>query len=239
MTAVLDGPPRLSRELERGALFAPCDPDSLRQLAASAELFTKARREIIAPQGKPFPYLGFVHEGVIGVTLNTNGPLRRVSRVRLYEADTHETFGEIGIIDSTAPLGEVTVISKRATYALLPASAVLDLAVQNPPFFQRLASQAVVRARELAQHLALQQGWSVVSRVASVLLRFASEEDGMQPASDQLAHFRQRDIAAAAGCVKEAAARAIAELEERGALRREHGHIRYLDRDELLKYSVQ
>ena len=42
-------------------------------------------------------------------------------------------------------------------------------------------------------------------------------------------------IAAAGGTVKEVAARAIAELESRKALRREHGHIRYLDREVLLE----
>jgi len=45
----------------------------------------------------------------------------------------------------------------------------------------------------------------------------------------------QSQIAAAAGTVKEVAARAIAELDERGLLRRERGHIRFLDRQGLVE----
>ena len=228
----------LLAEFERSPLFGLCESKSLQQLASSAKLIKRSRREIVAPQGAPFPYLGLVCDGILGVTLNANGPLRRVSQIRLYEAEAGQTFAEVGIFDAT-PLGEISVISKRATYALLPAAIVLDVARSDPSFFQRFAALAATRARQLAQRMTLQQGWSVASRVAGVLLQFASEKSGMQPAREQLAHFRQRDIAAAAGCVKEAAARAIAELESNGALRREHGHIRYLDRDELIKFSSQ
>jgi hypothetical protein len=45
----------------------------------------------------------------------------------------------------------------------------------------------------------------------------------------------QTQVAAAAGTVKEVAARAIADLERVQALRRERGHIRYLDRAKLLE----
>jgi hypothetical protein len=45
----------------------------------------------------------------------------------------------------------------------------------------------------------------------------------------------QSQVAASAGTVKEVAARAIAELERLQALRRERGHIRYLDRTKLLQ----
>jgi len=46
----------------------------------------------------------------------------------------------------------------------------------------------------------------------------------------------QLQIAWAAGTVKEVVARAIAELELRGALRRKHGHICELNRARLLDF---
>ncbi len=60
-------------------------------------------------------------------------------------------------------------------------------------------------------------------------------ERGLVPAAPSLSTITQSQIAAAGGTVKEVAARAIAELESRKALRREHGHIRYLDREVLLE----
>lgn len=49
----------------------------------------------------------------------------------------------------------------------------------------------------------------------------------------------QSQIAAAAGTVKDVAARAISELQHRGALRRERGHIAYLDRVRLVRVIEQ
>jgi hypothetical protein len=59
-------------------------------------------------------------------------------------------------------------------------------------------------------------------------------ERGLSPARAPLPNLTQAQIAAAAGTVKEVAARAIAELEQRELLKRERGHIRYLDRQGLL-----
>ncbi|HVA26600.1 MAG TPA: helix-turn-helix domain-containing protein, partial [Candidatus Baltobacteraceae bacterium] len=54
------------------------------------------------------------------------------------------------------------------------------------------------------------------------------------PALAPLPNLTQAHIAASAGTVKEVAARAIAELETGGYLLREHGHIRFLDRQKLV-----
>ena len=67
-----------------------------------------------------------------------------------------------------------------------------------------------------------------------MLLPYAMPDRGLVPAAHSLSTITQSQIAAAGGTVKEVAARAIAELEARKALRREHGHIRYLDREVLL-----
>ncbi|HEY5426137.1 MAG TPA: helix-turn-helix domain-containing protein [Candidatus Tumulicola sp.] len=75
----------------------------------------------------------------------------------------------------------------------------------------------------------------ILARIARVLVPYAMPERGLVPAAASLATVTQSQIAAAAGTVKEVAARAIAELESRNVLRRERGHIRYLDRQELLE----
>jgi hypothetical protein len=75
----------------------------------------------------------------------------------------------------------------------------------------------------------------IIARVANALLPYAAPEQGLHPALPPLPNMTQSQVAASAGTVKEVAARAIAELERLQALRRERGHIRYLDRTKLLQ----
>jgi hypothetical protein len=58
----------------------------------------------------------------------------------------------------------------------------------------------------------------------------------LAPAIAPLPNMTQSQIAASAGTVKEVAARAIAELERQGLLKRERGHIRYLNRQGLTDF---
>jgi len=74
----------------------------------------------------------------------------------------------------------------------------------------------------------------IIARIAQVLLPFSLPERGLSAALAPLPHMTQAQIAAAAGTVKEVAARAIADLESRELLKRERGHIRYLDRQKLI-----
>lgn len=96
---------------------------------------------------------------------------------------------------------------------------------------------AAARCRDLASSIAARHGWPVTARVARALLPFAADAPGLSPVRPQLDELTQRDIAATAGCVTEAAARAIAALEGAGALVREHGRIRYIDRELMAHHS--
>jgi CRP-like cAMP-binding protein len=228
----------LASAVVRNQVFAACSADQLLKLCASASVHHARRGTRIAKRGMPFPYLGFVLDGVIAVTAKADGEIRSgVRNLRLYEAYPGSTFCEISFLDGYDALGEITVVSKRARYALFPVKSVMDAADADPSLLRRLAVHAASRCRELKRRLVEQATRPVATRVAGVLLPFASDGAGLSPVDPQLIEFAQRDIAAAAGCVKEAAARAIAQLEDAGALRREHGRIRYLDRSRLLQYS--
>jgi CRP-like cAMP-binding protein len=222
-------------ELSRNRIFERCRVDLLQALALQASVYTATRGARIAKQGRPFPYLGFVCDGVVGTTLNVHGPSRGVHQLRLYEASAGSLFGVVAVLGDSASLGDIAVLSRSATYALLPSSAIAKALLCDTTLMQRLASLAAETARQLAHRLSILNGWSVTSRVARVLMEYASDADGLKPADDRLCELTQQDIAAAAGCVKEAAARAVAELETEGALRRRNGHIRFLNRTLLAK----
>jgi CRP-like cAMP-binding protein len=228
----------LASAVVHNPIFAACSAAQLLTFCASASVHHARRGVRLATKGAPFPYLGFVIDGVIAVTAKAEGEIRSgVRSLRLYEAYPGSTFCEISFLDGYEALGEITVVSKHARYALFPSKSVMDVADTDPRFLHRLAVHAASRCRELKRRLVDQATRPVAARVAAVLLPFASNSSGLSPVDPQLIEFAQRDIAAAAGCVKEAAARAIAQLEQAGALRREHGRIRHLDRAQLSYYA--
>jgi CRP-like cAMP-binding protein len=226
----------LLAELRRSPMFCGCGPSVLQTIVESASLHAVRRGFQIAKSGAAFPFLGFVRNGVIGVTAVSRGPMRAVRRFTIYEAHGGSTFGEVAILDRSIAVGEISVLSKRAVYALIPDSRISAAALADAGLLARLGSVAAARCRDLASRLTSQRAWPVAARVARVLLSYAAEREGLQPTATMLGELTQRDIAAAAGCVPEAAARAIATLERAGAISREHGHIRYADRRRLLQY---
>jgi CRP-like cAMP-binding protein len=116
----------------------------------------------------------------------------------------------------------------------VPYDLLRSIVAQEPDFLMALAAETAQRNRTLASGLASQVSQPIIARVAAALLPYAAPEREFHPALPPLPTMTQAQIAAAAGTVKEVAARAIAELERVQALRRERGHIRYLDRSKLL-----
>ena len=225
------------RALQRHAVFSSCGEEVLRRFVSSSTHHVATRGSRIATAVTRFPYLCLVCSGVLSVVVSSDGPTRGVRRLQAYEVRPGEILGELAFLENAPPPGDIVVVSKRASYVLFPAQAVEAALRQEPNLVRALGVHAARRARSLAQRLVAPQGFTAASRVASVLLQFASDADGLQPAQPELAEITQRDIAAAAWCVKESAARAISALEALGALRREHGHIRYLDRNVLAAHA--
>jgi CRP-like cAMP-binding protein len=151
-----------------------------------------------------------------------------------YEIFPNEVFGETEFFDGALTLGRVSVLSKSAKYVRIPRDVALTLGNAQPRMFLELAEILAQRSRGLAAALTAQATVPILARIAHVLLPYAMPEQGLSSVLPTLLNVTQAQIAASAGTVKEVAARAIAELEARSLLRRERGHIRYLDRQGLL-----
>lgn len=218
--------------LRRCGIFADLDD------AARARLLPLARERIVhkshalVEEGEAFPYLGIVWEGVLAVASSAGGRPRT-----FYQVFPFEIFGEVELFDGGLAIGRVVALSKTARCVLLPVEAVRQLGVQRPEVLLGLATACAQRTRGLAETLAAHGTQPIVHRLATVLLPYSMPERGLSPAMAPLPSMTQSQLASAAGTVKEVAARAIAELESHGALRRERGHIRYLDRTRLLEYA--
>jgi CRP-like cAMP-binding protein len=157
------------------------------------------------------------------------------ARPRIFlEAFPYEVFGEVAFFDGAPANARISVLSKAARYLRMPRRALVEGGRMDPTLLLSLGRVCAQRSRDVMQALATQGTMPIIARIAQALVPFAPPEQGLAPAIAPLPNMTQSQIAAAAGTVKEVAARAIAELELRGLLKRERGHIRFLDRQKLV-----
>ncbi|HTU69988.1 MAG TPA: DUF2249 domain-containing protein [Candidatus Baltobacteraceae bacterium] len=216
--------------IKRAPVFATLDEAERQRLAAEASMHTTRRGQTIVPENTEWPYVGLVFEGTLALTSgNGNG------RPRIYEEIfPYELFGELELFDEAPAACRVIALSKVARYLRISRRAILEAGERHPRMLLALGRVSSQRSRDLMQALSTQATMPIIARIAQVLVPFAMPERGLSAARAPLPHMTQAQIAAAAGTVKEVAARAIADLESRGLLKRERGHIRFLDRQRLI-----
>lgn len=219
------------QHISRCPPFAALDAGVREELAAAALWQTGRRGQTLVADNVDWPFIGMVTEGVVA---RANGGGRERERI-LYEIFPYELFGVAEYFDRGLKMARIAVFSKTARILKVPWDVVSRIAARNPELTHALGVVMAQRVRLLADALSVQGSLPILGRIARVLLPYAMPDRGLVPAATALSTITQSQIAAAGGTVKEVAARAIAELESRKALRREHGHIRYLDREVLLE----
>jgi CRP-like cAMP-binding protein len=203
----------------------------LEELAAAAIPQTGRRGQALVSENSSWPFIGVVTEGIIVRSKGHDVDRERI----LYEVFPHEVFGVAEYFDRGFANARIVAFSKTARIIKLPWDLVDEAASGDPQLTMALGVVIAQRLREVNDTITAQGALPILARIARVLVPYAMPERGMVPAAHNLSTITQSQIAAAAGTVKEVAARAIAELEQRGALRRERGHIRYLDRAKLIE----
>ena len=221
-----------SRILQCSVPFVDLPEEALARIVAACEVRTARRGQIIAAEGERYSHIGVLNEGTLA--LSNDG---EQSRQRLYyEIFPYETFGETEFFDESPMLGRVIVLSKTASYVSIPDHVIRAVAFEHPQFMMNLARVVAHRKRDALTSLGRQSTMSIIARIAQALLPYAVSERGLALAVEPLPNLTQSQIAAAAGTVKEVAARAIAELERLELLKRERGHVCYLDRQGLADF---
>ena len=216
--------------LARCVPFAQLSIDECARIAAVSTALTARRGQTIVTANEDWPYVGIVCEGVLSLSSGQTAQRER----SYYDIFPHEVFGETEFFDRAHAFGRVSVLSKTATYLRIPRDVVLAVGLSQPRVLLALGEIGAQRMRGLAKTLATQATTPILARIAQVLLPYAMPDEGLAQASPTLLGVTQSQIAASAGTVKEVAARAIAELEGRQLLRRERGHIGFLDRQGLV-----
>ncbi|MFY9718063.1 MAG: Crp/Fnr family transcriptional regulator [Candidatus Cybelea sp.] len=220
-----------AQHLSRCSAFAALDAGVREELADAAVWQTGRRGQTLVAANADWPFIGMVTEGIIA---RANGGGRERERI-LYEIFPYELFGVAEYFDRGLKMSRINVFSKSVHILKLPWDIVSRIAARYTELTNALGIVLAQRVRLLADALSVQGSLPILGRIARVLLPYAMPERGLVPASAALSTITQSQIAATGGTVKEVAARAIAELESRKALRREHGHIRCLDREVLLQ----
>jgi uncharacterized protein (DUF2249 family) len=224
--------PTVASVLRRCSVFASLDDTARARLAATAREVTVLRGQMLVDEGGEISFLGIVWDGVLATSSTAMGRSRS-----FFETFPFETFGDVEFFDHGLSMGRVVGLSKATRCVLLPRETVRALGVSHPEVLFAVATACAQRTRSLAESLAAQGTQPILHRLASALLPYSVPERGLSLAMAPLPLMTQSQLAAAAGTVKEVAARAIAELELHGALKRERGHIRFLDRTRLLEYA--
>lgn len=207
--------------------------ETLATLAEHATEHTASKGQAIYKPDEAWPYVGIVIEGSLGMFAEGGG------RDYLYEElSAGDFFGVSGMFDARDAMARMVVLSRKVRYIAIDANIVRRLCDTDPRLAVVLASVLAQRVRGLTSLLAVQVNQPTMTRMARYLLQHCSDSPGLQPTAGPLPLMTQAQIAAAAGTTKEVAARLIRTLEEANALRRERGHIRFLDRDRIAIFAT-
>jgi len=212
--------------------FTQAKAQTTKELAGQMSERTYKSGDTIFDEGEMWPYLGIVKSGkVIYTLLSPDGKTHTIG-----ERLTHDTLNESGTFDG----GGATTRAEALTDAVvvtLPSEAVMH-AIRNDAElalgFLIASSQARRRSIDTIADLAFAH---VLQRVAKFLLGYARTSVGMTRGLPGVESLSQAQIAAAAGTVRDMAARALLRLKNAHALELDRGRVKAIDRQRLEAFA--
>jgi CRP/FNR family transcriptional regulator, cyclic AMP receptor protein len=212
--------------------FTQAKATTIKELANQMSERTYKSGDTIFDEGEMWPYLGIVKSGkVIYTLLSPDGKTHTIG-----ERLTHDTLNESGTFDG----GGATTRAEALTDAVvvtLPSEAVMH-AIRNDAElalgFLIASSQARRRSIDTIADLAFAH---VLQRVAKFLLGYARTSVGMTRGLPGVESLSQAQIAAAAGTVRDMAARALLRLKNAHALELDRGRVKAIDRQRLEAFA--
>ena len=219
--------------LLRCTVFADLERPWLDALASRARVAHVKRNRAVVEQGIVWPYVAVVSNGLVQAVLVTPGG----REFGISELLTGEIFGVTALIDGGGSPLRYVARSKDTGVLLLPIDAVNDVMHSQAGVARAIDAQRVRGFRGVLDRFSFYSERTITARVAETLLAYASPLPGLVVALPPLQEMRQVDLAVSAGTAKDMVYRAIAELEEAGALSLENARIVSLDRGKLTRFS--
>ena len=188
--------------------------------------------DTIFDEGEMWPYLGIVKTGkVIYTLLSPDGKTHTIG-----ERLTHDTLNESGTFDGGGATTRAEALTD-ATIVTIPSEAMMHAVRQDPELalgFLIASSQARRRSIDTIADLAFAH---VLQRVAKFLLGYARTSVGMTRGLPGVENLSQAQIAAAAGTVRDMAARALLRLKNANAVELDRGRVKAIDRARLEAFA--
>ncbi|HUZ50312.1 MAG TPA: DUF2249 domain-containing protein [Candidatus Dormibacteraeota bacterium] len=212
--------------------FTSAKSTTVKELAGQMSERSFKSGDTIFDEGEMWPYLGIVKSGkVIYTLLSPDGKTHTIG-----ERLTHDTLNESGTFDG----GGATTRAEALTDAVvvtIPSEAVIHAARNDAELalgFLIGSSQARRRSIDTIADLAFAH---VLQRVAKFLLGYARTSVGMTRGLPGVENLSQAQIAAAAGTVRDMAARALLRLKNAGAVELDRGRVKAIDRARLEAFA--
>jgi CRP/FNR family transcriptional regulator, cyclic AMP receptor protein len=212
--------------------FTQAKASTVKELAGQMSERTYKSGDTIFDEGEMWPYLGIVKSGkVIYTLLSPDGKTHTIG-----ERLTHDTLNESGTFDGGGATTRAEALTD-ATVVTLPSEAVMH-AIRNDAElalgFLIGSSQARRRSIDTIADLAFAH---VLQRVAKFLLGYARASVGMTRGLPGVENLSQAQIAAAAGTVRDMAARALLRLKNAHAVELDRGRVKAIDRARLEAFA--
>jgi len=212
--------------------FTSAKASTIKELASQMSERSFKSGDTIFDEGEMWPYLGIVKSGkIIYTLLSPDGKTHTIG-----ERLTHDTLNESGCFDGGGATTRAEALTD-ASIITLPSEAVIHAARNDAELalgFLIASSQARRRSIDTIADLAFAH---VLQRVAKFLLGYARASVGMTRGLPGVENLSQAQIAAAAGTVRDMAARALLRLKNSGAVELDRGRVKAIDRARLEAFA--
>ena len=229
---------RIDERADVGTFLSHCPPfksaraATVRALADAAGERAFKAGDAIFDEGELWPYLAMVRSGKVVLSLlSPDGKTHSIG-----ERLTHDPLNETGVFDGGGATSRAEALTE-ALLVLIPSETVLHACRNDAELalgFLAASSQARRRSIDTIADLAFAH---VLQRVAKFLLGYAPTATGMAPGLPGVEHLSQAQIAAAAGTVRDMAARALLRLKNANAVELDRGRVRAIDRVRLEAFA--
>jgi CRP/FNR family cyclic AMP-dependent transcriptional regulator len=214
--------------LRQVRMFRNAPTDLLREVDRTAKERSYHDRMVIVAEGTNWPTLGIVRRGVVEVTRAAD----EGREIVLYDVTPYSMFNEAAVFDEG--MAEATVIARGEVEVIeLPAAFARGLVQRSPEIALGVARFFAQRQRRLSGAAGNLAFGRVLTRIARVLLDYASPQEGMAPGEGGVERITQSDLAARVGTVRDMGSRALSHLEDMGALELRRGRVVKLNRAKL------
>ncbi|MGB0721794.1 MAG: cyclic nucleotide-binding domain-containing protein [Gammaproteobacteria bacterium] len=194
------------------------NPDS--QAAAVQRLLDRchvhkyAARQTILHAGSEADTIYFIVAGSVVVTLaNSDG-----QELALDHLGPGEFFGEMGMFSGQGRSAEIST-RVPSEIASISYDAFLALSREDPEILMLITSQMAERLRKTSRKAARQVFVDVTSRIAYTLMDQARRPQATEQPEGMAVRMSRQELARLAGCSREMAGRAVAELESKGLVK--------------------